>query len=80
MSKIILTPTACNLTEKYVEHFKDISTDANINMLKSETPMLLNIHLECFTMRKDLLTEKTKCQVLFCHKQNQPVKIESLFT
>ena len=28
--------------------------------------MKLKIHLECFAMRKDLLTEKTKCQVLFC--------------
>ena len=26
------------------------------------------IHLECFAMRKDLLTEKTKCQVLFCQR------------
>ena len=27
--------------------------------------MKLNIHLECFAIRKDLLTEKAKCQVLF---------------
>ena len=27
--------------------------------------MKLNIHLECFAMRKDLLREKRKCQVLF---------------
>ena len=25
--------------------------------------MKLNIHLECFAIRKDPLTEKTKCQV-----------------
>ena len=50
--------------------------------------MKLNIHLECFAMSKDLLTEKTKCQVLFdrdigkkCwNKQNHLVKIDSLFT
>ena len=29
--------------------------------------MMLNIHLECFAIRNDLLTEKTKCQVLFCY-------------
>ena len=38
----------------------------NISILKSETPMKLNIHLECVAMRKDPLTEKTKCQILFC--------------
>ena len=27
--------------------------------------MKLNIHLECFAIRKDPLTEKTKCQVFF---------------
>ena len=27
--------------------------------------MKLSIHLECFAMRKDLLTEKTKCQSSF---------------
>ena len=27
--------------------------------------MKLNIHLECFAISNDLLTEKTKCQVLF---------------
>ena len=27
--------------------------------------MKLNIHLECFAMKKDLLTEKRKCEVLF---------------
>ena len=27
--------------------------------------MKLNVHLECFAMRKDLSTEKTKCQVFF---------------
>ena len=50
--------------------------------------MKLNVHLECFSMRKDLLTEKTKCQVLLCqkywwkcgNKQNHPVKVDSLFT
>ena len=50
--------------------------------------MKLNIHLECFAMTKDPLTEKTKCQVLFTrgigekcwNKQNHPVKIDSLFT
>ena len=26
--------------------------------------MKVNIHLECFTMRKDLLIEKRKCPVL----------------
>ena len=26
--------------------------------------MKLNIHLECFAMRNDPLTEKTKCQVI----------------
>ena len=30
--------------------------------------MKLNIHLECFAMGKDVLTEKTKCQVLFCQR------------
>ena len=46
--------------------------------------MTLNIHLEYFAMRKDLLTEKfyfardigEKCG----NKQNEPVKIDSLFT
>ena len=50
--------------------------------------MKLNIHLECVSMRKDPLTEKTKCRVLFCqkyglkcgNKQNHPVKIDSLLT
>ena len=50
--------------------------------------MKLNIHLECFVMRKDPLTEKTKCQVFFArdigekcgNKQNHPSKIDSLFT
>ena len=41
--------------------------------------MKLNIHLECFAMRKDLSTEKRKCQVLLCQKcvdkQNHPVKL-----
>ena len=49
--------------------------------------MTLNIHLDCFAMRIDPLTEKTKCQVLFArdigekcgNKQNRPVKINSLF-
>ena len=30
--------------------------------------MKLNIYLNGFAMRKDLLTEKTKCQVLFCQR------------
>ena len=34
----------------------------------SVTPMKLNIHLECFAMSNDLLTEKTTCQVLFCQR------------
>ena len=52
--------------------------------------MKLNIHLECFAMRNDLLIEKTKCQLSFnfardiggkCgNKQNHPIKIYSLFT
>ena len=50
--------------------------------------MKLNTHLECSAIRNDLLTEKTKCQVLFCYrdwwkmwdKQNHPIKIDSLFT
>ena len=50
--------------------------------------MKLNIRLECFTIRKDPLTEKTKCQIYFArdigekcwNKQNNPVKIDSLFT
>ena len=51
--------------------------------------MKLNIHLECFAIRKDPLTEKTKCQVFFfardigdkCgNKQNPPIKIDSSFT
>ena len=29
--------------------------------------MKLNIHLNGFAMKKDFLTEKTKCQVLFTH-------------
>ena len=27
--------------------------------------MKLNVHLECFSISNDLLTEKTKCQVFF---------------
>ena len=51
--------------------------------------MKLNIHLECSALRKDLFTEKGKCQGLFCqrligekcrNKQNHTVKIDSLFT
>ena len=51
--------------------------------------MKLNVHLECFAMRKDLSTEKTKCQVFIfardigekCgNKQNHLVKIDSLCT
>ena len=51
--------------------------------------MKLNTHLECFSMRKDLLTEKTESvKVYFArdidekcgNKQNHPVKIYSLFT
>ena len=30
--------------------------------------MKLNTHLECFAIMKDLLTEKRKCQVLFCQR------------
>ena len=30
--------------------------------------MKLDIHLECFAMRKVLLTEKRKCQVLLCRR------------
>ena len=50
--------------------------------------MKLNIHLNGFAIRKDLLTEKTKWQFSFCHgdigekcgnKQNHPVKIDSLY-
>ena len=47
--------------------------------------MKLNVHLECFSISNDLLTEKTKCQVFFffardigekCwNKQNHPVKL-----
>ena len=49
---------------------------------------VLLTHLEWFAIGKDLLTEKRKCQVLFCqtnigekcgNKQNHPVKIDSLF-
>ena len=46
------------------------------------------IHLECFATRKDLLTEKTSVKFYFArdngekfgNKQNQPVKMDSLFT
>ena len=30
--------------------------------------MKLNIHLEWFAMKNDLLIVKTKCQVLFCRR------------
>ena len=50
--------------------------------------MQLNIHLECFAIRKDSLTEKTSVKFYFArdigekcwNKQNHPVKIDSLFT
>ena len=50
--------------------------------------MKLNIHLECFTMRKHPQQKKKRDKFYFArdigkrceNKQNHPVKIDSLFT